>query len=612
MQSGRDSYIDYIQVDQRPPLVTSTSAADSIFGPVEDSVKGDGISWRYRAQLEKLAETFAPMLILPRGDFVERDGQRFQLIPTDVHAFADTLRLDVIQVAPFGMHDWEDIHFSGLDADSLARLVDSMSEYEADPNQIATWYFDFPGQTPREWWHAYWQFRAGPDSAIWAQPTTYAHPFLDASGRMVIQYWYFYPFNDYIGNHEGDWEHVNVVLTEDLSGIEQVHYYFHHRSLSLPQGDSKPRIVDQTHPIVYVGGRAYNILDYPIRIFSGDQNEGSHAAFPYPGEWESAAGLGSPESVNDADNDSSTVLHYSDIKVMLTPEPSRIDYSRNREILKEWGWLLLPVRWGFPTAPSLGAGIKFADIGNTAPFGPAFNAGWNRTAPGYLYPAYTVYRVPTGRAIFEDIVQPWYWPYIFRSPRYVNDSRGTVQRKELERLGLVPQGGWREIGTGGTLLGLHVGFPMGDFSDSYGTSTGLLIWRGLWAKLRFGAVEFMGGYQKFSRNSPPDGSLFIYPITINLVARMPDALFRPYATIGAGMYGWESRLGGLPGGAQLVTSGWNGGWTAGVGVEYYLRPGVALDVALRQNFTSISGDVTGRQADNLNFLLLWIGHYIRF
>ena len=52
-------------------------------------------------------------------------------------------------------------------------------------------------------------------------PKVYAHPFIHevASNRdgtlgyeFVMQFWLFYPFNDGGNNHEGDWEHINVVL----------------------------------------------------------------------------------------------------------------------------------------------------------------------------------------------------------------------------------------------------------------------------------------------------------------------------------------------------------------------------------------------------------------
>ena len=28
-----------------------------------------------------------------------------------------------------------------------------------------------------------------------------------------MQYWFFYPWNDGGNNHEGDWEHINVVVS---------------------------------------------------------------------------------------------------------------------------------------------------------------------------------------------------------------------------------------------------------------------------------------------------------------------------------------------------------------------------------------------------------------
>jgi len=120
----------------------------------------------------------------------------------------------------------------------------------------------------------------------------------------------------------------------------------------------------------------YNVLDFPIRILAGEQNEGSHGTYPYSGEWESAAALGSPEAVHKADQDSTRVVQYYRFRVALTPEPSRIDYLAKPEILSEWLSFVIPVRWGFPSAPSLGSAVS-ADVSNRAPFGPTYNSAWN-------------------------------------------------------------------------------------------------------------------------------------------------------------------------------------------------------------------------------------------
>ncbi len=46
------------------------------------------------------------------------------------------------------------------------------------------------------------------------KPTQYAHVFwLDKERDLLaIQYWFFYPFNKFINNHEGDFEHINVII----------------------------------------------------------------------------------------------------------------------------------------------------------------------------------------------------------------------------------------------------------------------------------------------------------------------------------------------------------------------------------------------------------------
>ena len=610
-QGQRGTYIEVIRADQRPPLVGSRAAADSLFGPVEESERGDGIAESRRGLLEALVRRFTPTLVLPSGDDVRIQDRKTQLLPIHPMLFADTLRLDRIRAAPYQFKDFLDLPFRRLSVDSLMHLVELGLRYQSDPELLEVWYFDFPGTKPREWWNAYARLRAGPDSAAWSRPTVFGHPFLDERNRVVIQYWYFYPMNDYIANHEGDWEHINVVLTADRSGIEEVHYFFHARSVDLPQGNYRPEIADRSHPVVYVGGRAYMVFDYPSRLFAGDRNSGSHGNYPYPGEWEAVAGLGHTESVSGTGADSARVVPYSRFQVVLTPEPSRIDYRRKPGILREWAWLLLPVRWGFPSAPSLGSQIGFADVGNRAPFGPAFNAGWNRAAPGLTYPGYRVRRIPIMRSSLEDLLEPWYYLYAFRHPRYVHDTRGTLSRVDLERLGFVPRSGWAERGIGSTIFGASLGYPRGRFADLYRSSTGISLLRNFWGKFRMGGIEFLGGYQRFGREEGPGGSLFVYPVTANFVLRAPGALFRPYLVAGGGPSGWESRVRVENSDAQLVSSGWGLGWTTGLGMEYYLRPRVAFDVAVRYLDTPGPGSRAG-MPERLHFLTVWIGHYLRF
>jgi hypothetical protein len=62
---------------------------------------------------------------------------------------------------------------------------------------------------------------------------------------------------------------------------------------------------------------------------------------------------------------------YSDVAVKeVYVDP---DYRR------DWAWMLLPIRSGFPAAESPFAGIvAHAETGNLAPFTVTYNGGWNR------------------------------------------------------------------------------------------------------------------------------------------------------------------------------------------------------------------------------------------
>ncbi len=608
----RTPYLNLIRPDQRPPIGGAYAAGDSLFGQMEAGDRGDGIAGTRRSSLEALVRRFAPTLVLPSGDASSRDGRKYQLLPTDPRLFGRMLQVDRIAAAPYGLSSSSSIPLASVGTDSLVRLVDSAIEYRIRPDEIEVWYFDFPGEAPRAWWDSYEELRAGPDSAAWAQPTVWAHPFVEGSGRVVVQYWYFYPFNDYLGNHEGDWEHVNVVLNAGADSIAEVHYFFHERSVRLPQRGYVPETRDGTHPVVYVGGRANAILNAPMRLLTGDRNAGSHGNFPFAGEWEAVAGLGHTESVYRADAESTRVLTHDRFRVVLVPDPARIDYRGHPEVLRDWIWLLLPARWGYPSAPSLAGSFRLTDVGNRAPFGPAYNPGWNRTSPGIGYASFNPRRVPRVQSYLEDLVQPWYYLYAFRHPRFVHDPRGLLTHRELERLGLAPRGGRAERGLGSPILGVHAGFPRGSFADTYGSSTGVSLWRNLWVKARFGSLEFMGGYQRFRKAHLGSGTLFLYPLTAGIVIRGPEARVRPYASFGAGAYGWESRQRLPMSDTQYVNSGWGLGGNVGLGVEYYLRPKLALDVSARAHEAVSPGDAAGIRERRLRFFTLWVGHYIRF
>lgn len=90
-------------------------------------------------------------------------------------------------------------------------------------------------------------------------PTVYAHVATQAGypGKLSLQYWFFYVFNDWNNKHEGDWEMVQLDFNahnaeQALEGPPyEVGYSQHESAERAKWGDGKLQIVDGTHPVVY-------------------------------------------------------------------------------------------------------------------------------------------------------------------------------------------------------------------------------------------------------------------------------------------------------------------------------------------------------------------------
>ena len=127
---------------------------------------------------ESLLQRFAPVVLLAPGERAK---------PANVDWFLDRARLDpdpnaprlrVTQASLLG--DWEAV------LRAMGRRVARLK-----PHRAAR-----PGSAdPRDW-------------------ATYGHVYRARDGGVLVQYWFFYPFNDFhwLFDHEGDWEHVTVRL----------------------------------------------------------------------------------------------------------------------------------------------------------------------------------------------------------------------------------------------------------------------------------------------------------------------------------------------------------------------------------------------------------------
>ena len=229
-------------------------------------------------------------------------------------------------------------------------------------------------------------------------PGFYCHPFASSDGKVVLQYWFFYYYNHWINKHEGDWEHINVVLhplgwqpasaDELRAGLEanrpfkkeRVEYYFHHQF----HVDADPE--PEGGPAVFVGGRS---ADSFLGVFS---SRDSHGNFPRAGFFPDVELL-AHEYLGPVHKRDPHAFH-----IELLPDLERIDWGRDSHF-DRWFWLGIDVLWGYPAsipevpgllatvdnllwnpiAKTLSSASLLTDVGTRSPVGPAYKDAWNTT-----------------------------------------------------------------------------------------------------------------------------------------------------------------------------------------------------------------------------------------
>jgi hypothetical protein len=183
-----------------------------------------------------LAELYAPVVRLVEQEEECGPGEPYE--PMDVEALFD--EPTVALRGPWGGGDLVEI------APAASDLAGGLYEY----------HLDFPGNAldPRcdyELWAR--RVTAGRAPAVYAHVATDpAHP-----GRLALQYWLFYAYNDWNNLHEGDWEMIQLVFDAPTAreALERrptaVGYSQHEGAEEADWGDDKLELVDGTHPVVY-------------------------------------------------------------------------------------------------------------------------------------------------------------------------------------------------------------------------------------------------------------------------------------------------------------------------------------------------------------------------
>jgi hypothetical protein len=194
-----------------------------------------------------LAERFAPVVRLVEQPEECGPGEPYE--PTDL----DVL-FDEPTVALRGPWNPTDLVKIGPTARDLVGLYEYHLDFPGDPLD--------PGCSYERWAR---RLTAG------SAPTVYAHVASDPGhrGQLALQYWLFYPFNDFNNLHEGDWEMIQLVFDADdaREAIAQepvkVGYSSHEGAEQADWGEDKLEVVDDTHPVVYpaAGSHANKFTD---------------------------------------------------------------------------------------------------------------------------------------------------------------------------------------------------------------------------------------------------------------------------------------------------------------------------------------------------------------
>jgi hypothetical protein len=249
---------------------------------------------------------------------------------------------------------------------------DQLPARDADGNRIDYW-IDAPGDDRLD--HGISDWRRRWQAALDKTPTQYAHVFWlnRAAGELVVQYWFFYPFNEWVNHHEGDWEHVNVILSgpRDLGRAADYRpvgyeYYFHGFRL-----DTARPTRHGDHPVVFVGGHGHALW------WSGTQSGGS---YPWAASYPGAGGGVGPLGVADDTRRPARVLEAQRFDVVLLPEAARLDARAHPEL----SWLKLPF---FAGQPHVTHNPPLVDRfgGGGPPRQPARRSDWNAIAARPLW-----------------------------------------------------------------------------------------------------------------------------------------------------------------------------------------------------------------------------------
>jgi len=193
-------------------------------------------------QEQRLAERYRPVVMLKSQRELCRSGEGFRPVLVDV---------------VLGREDVSLFRGAGRRYERLFRAPDAGDLAGRGPEH----YLDLPGHpvTGRCGYQRWFRrIAADAPSAVYAHVATEAgHP-----GRLALQYWLYYVYNDFNDKHESDWEMIQ--LDFDASSVAQALrrepvevLYSQHRGAGYSAWEGGPVETSGTHPVTYVGAGSH-------------------------------------------------------------------------------------------------------------------------------------------------------------------------------------------------------------------------------------------------------------------------------------------------------------------------------------------------------------------
>ncbi len=167
-------------------------------------------------------------------------------------------------------------------------------------------------------------------------------------------------------------------------------YYFHEQyyiaqrtQTEYPEGPFDCFMMEETHPVIFVGGSWTANFNYGPGLNDTGSGEGSHGSYPMPGEWEDVVDM--PYMLGDihdrVDGDGAILpwfafVDYDDTDqdgVVLLKNPAAYSYPQKT-------WHKANIHWGRPLVWTVGSDYGQAE--GEAPRGPAHQNTWNNPYGG--------------------------------------------------------------------------------------------------------------------------------------------------------------------------------------------------------------------------------------